>query len=74
MSETEKPVPYIKRLENQRDACIKAMKAMEAYEDALARANNTSYKADAQKAANKLGQEMLTAISEAKNLLGGSYA
>jgi hypothetical protein len=72
MSE-EKHVPYIKRLENQRDACIKAMKAMEAYEAALARASNTVYKADALKYATKLGNEMTTAISEAKKLLGGSY-
>ena len=70
----EKTVPYIKRLENQRDICIKAIKSVEAYHAALDRADNTSYRSDALKTAALLKKEMQKSIGEAKTLLGGTYA
>ena len=69
----EKTVPYIKRLENQRDACIGVMKAVEAYHAALERADNTAYRTDALKLARSLKTEMESKLSEAKILLGGAY-
>lgn len=70
----DKAVPYIKRLENQRDACIAALKSIEAYHAALERADNTAYRSDALKYARSLKIEMDSKLSEAKNLLGGIYA
>ena len=71
---SEPQVPYIKRLENQRDALIKALKSCEAYEAAIDRANTTAYRFDALKEAKSVKTARDQAISEAKNLLGGLYA
>ena len=74
MSENEKPVPYIKRLENQRDALIAALKAFETHEEAVEKSLNSSYKADAVKTAVKMKVIRDNVVSEAKKLLGGLYA
>jgi len=67
-------VPYIKRLENQRDVLVRALKSVEAYNAATDRYNATAYKSDAMKALNVAKKEMQTAINEAKSILGGIYA
>lgn len=71
---SEEKVPYIKRLENQRDLLIKTLKSVEAYNSAVDKHNNTSYKSDALKGMNTAKAEMLRFIAEAKNTLGGLYA
>lgn len=69
----EKGMPYIKRLEMQRDALIETLKALEAYHAAEERLKNTTYKADAQKQANAAYAKFQTAMSNAKSILGGLY-
>ena len=71
---SEEKVPYIKRLEYQRDALVKALKTIELYHDAVSRSTNTGYPGDAAKAVLETKKVMERAISDAKNLLGGLYA
>lgn len=67
-------VPYITKIENQRDACIKALKAIETYHASLVRVANAAYKSDALKEANIAKATMVDAVNEAKKQLGGLYA
>ena len=72
MSEKEK-VPYITRIENQRDSLIEALKTVEAYHAAEERIKQTAYKSDARKVADLAYKAMRHAIEKAKNQLGGLY-
>jgi len=71
---SDEKVPYIKRLENQRDALLKALKAVEEWHKAEDRVKTAAYKSDAKKGADIAKVAMIRAIAEAKNSLGGLYA
>ena len=70
---SEEKVPYIKRLENQRDVLIEALKSVEEYHRSLDRVRETAYKSDAEKVVALAKMAMRNAIERAKYQLGGLY-
>jgi len=74
MSDAPEKVPYIKRLEIHRDVLVRALKSVDAYNEAVERANTCAYKYDALKNAEILKKKMRQEMDEAKSVLGGAYA
>ena len=74
MPDVPEKVPYIKRLEIQRDALVRALKSVDAFNEAMARADTCAYKYDAFKHAGILKKKVQKEMDEAKSILGGAYA
>jgi len=65
-------MPYIKRLEFEKEKLTNALKLVLEHRKAQDFVNITGYKADAQKVANEIRGRMESAINEALNITGGN--